>query len=117
MDSHAAYLSTLPSMTSPMLINAPLGAGISATASNGRRRCFPSIDVTSLKSTTVVNASGRQKVKYKLDYVVKMKIGSADALFSIWLDNKCIGRARISHDKDDDEFGLVSSQLGKWLDT
>ncbi|KAF3141743.1 hypothetical protein TWF703_001765 [Orbilia oligospora] len=79
---------------------------------------FPAVDVAKLPSTTVLDNFGNEKQRYKMDFVVKMKIGSADAIFSIWLNGECLGRTRISHDDEDDyESGLVPSQLGSWLET
>ncbi|KAF3227926.1 hypothetical protein TWF106_008330 [Orbilia oligospora] len=79
---------------------------------------FPAVDVAKLPSTTVLDNFGNEKQRYKMDFMVKMKIGSADAIFSIWLNGECLGRTRISHDDEDDyESGLVPSQLGSWLET
>ncbi|KAK6536964.1 hypothetical protein TWF281_001171 [Arthrobotrys megalospora] len=77
---------------------------------------FSSVDIATLESTMVDEASGRPKKRYKLNFVIKMKIGSADAEFSIWLGGRCVGRARVSHDDDDCEPGMAS-QLGRWLET
>ncbi|KAK6510613.1 hypothetical protein TWF506_009716 [Arthrobotrys conoides] len=78
---------------------------------------FPAVDVAKLQSATVFDAVGNEKKRYKLDFVVKMKVGSADAVFSTWLEGECLGRARISHDEEDDyESGLVPSQVNSWLE-
>ncbi|KAJ6262972.1 Heat shock protein [Drechslerella dactyloides] len=60
---------------------------------------FSSIDIEDLESKWV--GEGIHAVqKYKIDFVVKMKIGSADATFSVWLGNKCVGITRLSYDDE-----------------
>ncbi|KAK6335044.1 hypothetical protein TWF718_010486 [Orbilia javanica] len=76
---------------------------------------FPHIKLKKLQSTIQTDSFGNEKTVYKLDYVVKMKVGSADATFSIWLNGECLGRTRISHESEDAyEYGLVPSQRASW---
>ncbi|KAF3937708.1 hypothetical protein ABW19_dt0202319 [Dactylella cylindrospora] len=54
---------------------------------------FSDMNLKSLPKKTVDG-----KVHYRIDCVVKMRIGSAEAVFSVWVGNKCCGTSRIAYD-------------------
>ncbi|KAF3937660.1 hypothetical protein ABW19_dt0200502 [Dactylella cylindrospora] len=70
-----------------------------------------SVNLNTLQSVQKQVGSYRTK-KFRLHSTVKMRIGSADASFSVWRDGKCVGTTRISYELEDKGSAYDMASLG-----